>query len=114
LIALLLFFDAPAFAGTMPLYVVVAGGAIAISMVIPVPFPKIRRGAPLRPVMTMTAVALVVAVLVLQFRPEIGSFFHAVAVVAAALAAGGFLAYYLVGPATVRKGHAGGAGGHAP
>ncbi|MCI4356919.1 MAG: CDP-alcohol phosphatidyltransferase family protein [Thermoplasmata archaeon] len=114
LIALLLFFDVPAFAGTMPLVVVLGGAAIALAMVIPVPFPKIRRGAPLRPVMTTTAVALVVAILVLQFRPNVGSFFYAVAIGAAAVAAAGLLIYYLIGPSTVPKAHPAVAGGTSP
>jgi phosphatidylserine synthase len=114
LIALLLFFDVPAFAGTMPLPVLLGAAAIAFAMVIPVPFPKIRRGAPLRLVMTTTAVALVVAILVLQFRPAVGSVLNAVAIAAASVAAAGLLTYYLLGPLTVRNAHAAPAGGSPP
>jgi phosphatidylserine synthase len=101
LIALLLFFDVPAFAGTSPVVVLVAGAAIAVSMVVPVPFPKIRRGSKLRWPMIVTAVALVVAVLVVQFRPSSGSPFYLLALAASAVAALGVLAYYFVGPFTV-------------
>jgi phosphatidylserine synthase len=100
-IALLLFFDVPAFAGTLPEVVVLAGAAIAISMVLPIPFPKIRRGSTLRPVMIATAAATVVALLVLQFRPASGSPFFALALGASAVAGLGILSYYLVGPFTV-------------
>jgi phosphatidylserine synthase len=100
-IAVSLFFDVPAFAGTAPAVVVLAGAAIAVSMVLPVPFPKIRRGSTLRPVMIATAAALVVAVIVLQFRPSGGSAFFDLALGASVVAALGILAYYLVGPFTV-------------
>jgi phosphatidylserine synthase len=103
LIALLLFFDVPAFAGTDPALVLLGAAAIAVAMVIPVPFPKIRRGSTLRPTMTATAVALVVAILVLQFRPSTGSPFYWLAAGASAIAAVGILAYYFVGPFTVPR-----------
>lgn len=102
-ISVLLFFDVPAFAGTAPTVVLLAASAIAVSMVTPVPFPKIRRGSTLRPAMVATAVATVVAVLVLQFRPASGSPFYLLALGASALAAVGILAYYLAGPFTVPR-----------
>lgn len=102
LIALLLFFDVPSFAGTSPTVVLLGAAAIAVSMVVPLPFPKIRRGSPLRPVMIATAVATVLAILVLQFRPAGGSAFYLLALAASAVAALGILAYYLVGPFTVQ------------
>jgi phosphatidylserine synthase len=100
-IVLLLFVDVPAFAATSPLAALLGGAAIAVSMVVPVPFPKIKRGAPLRPAMVATAVALVVAVLVLQFRPGSGTVFDAIAEVASIVAAIGIGLYYFVGPFTV-------------
>jgi phosphatidylserine synthase len=100
-IALVLFFDVPAFAGSSPVVVLLAGAAIAISMILPVPFPKIKRGAPLRWPMTATAVATVIAILVLQFRPASGSGFYLLALGASAVAALGILIYYTVGPFTV-------------
>jgi phosphatidylserine synthase len=101
LIALLLFFDVPAFAGTAPMVVLIGGFAIGVAMVVPVPFPKIRRGSTLRPAMTVTAIALVVAVLLVQFRPGTGSIPYVLALGASAVAAVGILVYYVVGPFTV-------------
>jgi phosphatidylserine synthase len=103
LIALLLFFDVPAFATTSPGIVIVGAAAIAVSMVIPIPFPKIKRRSPLRPVMVATAAALVVAILVLQFRPATGTAFYWLALGASALAALGILSYYALGPFTVPR-----------
>ncbi|MCI4327528.1 MAG: CDP-alcohol phosphatidyltransferase family protein [Thermoplasmata archaeon] len=100
-IALLLFVDVPGFLGTVPAAALVGAAAIAVAMVVPVPFPKIRRGAPLRPAMIGTAVAVVVAVLVLQFRPSAGTPFFLAAEAASAVAAIGIVLYYLVGPFTV-------------
>ena len=91
----------PAFGGISPTVVLVAAAAIAVTMVLPVPFPKIKRGAPLRWPMTATAAAVVVAVLVLQFRPASGSAFYLLALGASGVAAVGILAYYLIGPFTV-------------
>ncbi|MCI4325717.1 MAG: CDP-alcohol phosphatidyltransferase family protein [Thermoplasmata archaeon] len=101
LIALLLFFNVPAFAGTAPVLVLVGAAAIAVSMVVPVPFPKIRRGSLLRWPMIATAVATVIAILLLQFRPSNDSPFYLLALGASAVAALGILAYYAVGPFTV-------------
>jgi phosphatidylserine synthase len=100
-IALLLFVDVPGFLGTIPAAALVGGAAIAIAMVVPVPFPKIRRGAPLRPAMIGTAVAVVVAILVLQFRPASGTAFFLLAESASVAAAIGIGLYYVVGPFTV-------------
>jgi hypothetical protein len=72
-------------------------------MVLPVPFPKIRRGSPLRLAMTVTAVGLVVALVSLQFRLAPGSLLYEVAYGATVAAGLGILAYYLVGPFTVHE-----------
>jgi phosphatidylserine synthase len=101
LLVLLLFLDVPAFAGVDPAAALLGAAAIAVAMVVPVPFPKIKRGAPLRPAMTATAVAVVVAVLLVQFRPAMGSAFSDLAELASAVAAIGIALYYLVGPFTV-------------
>jgi CDP-diacylglycerol--serine O-phosphatidyltransferase len=103
LIVLLLFFDYPGFAGTLP--VVVLGGAalLALLMVLPIPYPKLRRGTPLRPVMMVTAIALGVALVPVQFRPPPGSPLALLVELAAAVAAVGMGAFYLVGPWTVRS-----------
>jgi phosphatidylserine synthase len=101
LVVLLLFVDAPAFTGVAPVAGLLAGAGLALTMILPVPFPKIRRGSPLRPAMIGTAIAVVVAVLVLQFRPSSGSAFYGLAELAAIAAAVGVALYYFVGPFTV-------------
>jgi phosphatidylserine synthase len=101
LVVLLLFVDAPAFLGPAPLVALVGAAAISATMILPVPFPKIKRSSTLRPAMIGTAVAVVVAVLVLQFRPATGSVFYGIAAAAGVVAAVGVVLYYFVGPFTV-------------
>ena len=103
LVVVLLFLDVPAFWGIAPAVVVVFAVALALLMVVPIGFPKIRRGSPLRGPMTLTAIALVVAVLPIQFRPDPGSPAYGVAELAAVVAAVGLALYYLAGPFTVTR-----------
>ncbi len=102
-VMLLLFHDIPGYAGIAPLGVVIGGVLLAAMMVAPVPYPKIRRGAPLRTPAAATAAFAALALLPLQFRPASGS----VLAVAAECGAYGLLAgvavYYLVGPFTVER-----------
>jgi CDP-diacylglycerol--serine O-phosphatidyltransferase len=100
-IVFVLFGDVPGFWGTDPLFVLVGSAAVAALMVVPIRFPKIRRGSKLRGPMTITAVALVVAILPLQFHPATGSFGYLLALGAALVGAAGIATYYLVGPWTV-------------
>ncbi|HUI38898.1 MAG TPA: CDP-alcohol phosphatidyltransferase family protein [Thermoplasmata archaeon] len=101
LVVVLLLFDTPAFLGTRPEVVVGLALVLAATMVVPVPFPKIRRGARLRLPMTVTGIALPVALVPLQFRPGPGSLLYEAAFAATLVAAAGAAAYYLAGPATV-------------
>ncbi|MCI4369268.1 MAG: hypothetical protein L3K09_06890, partial [Thermoplasmata archaeon] len=101
LVVLLVFADVPAFLGTHPLAVLLLAGVIAVLMVVPLRFPKIRRGNPLRGAMTVTAVALVGCILPLQFQPAQGSPLFDGALLSAVVATAGILVYYLVGPFTV-------------
>lgn len=101
IVALGLWFDVPAFAGVAPAAVLVGATVAAVLMVVPVPFPKMRRGAPLRLAMAATAVALVGAEIILQFRPSSGSPFGLLAEAATAVATAGLLLYYVAGPFTV-------------
>ena len=101
LVVVLLFLEVPGFLGIDPTVVLALTAALAVLMVVPIGFPKIRRGSPLRGPMTLTATALVVAVLTVQFRPGTGSAFYALAEGAAVVAAVGLALYYLVGPFTV-------------
>jgi archaetidylserine synthase len=93
--------DYPGFLGTTPLLFFGLIAAIALLMVVPIPFPKIRRGSPLRTASVVTGIALVVALVPLQFRPVAGSFWYELAGVATAIAAAGVVLYYVWGPHTV-------------
>jgi len=98
IVLLALVFDRPAFLGVAPLACLVGAGVAAVLMVVPVPFPKVRRGHPIRPIATVTALALVAAVLPLQFVPSPGSPLYLAAAAATAVAIAGALAYYAAGP----------------
>jgi CDP-diacylglycerol--serine O-phosphatidyltransferase len=101
IVIVLLLFDSPAFLGTQPAVVLGAAVVLAIAMVIPVRFPKIRRGARLRSAMAVTGVALVLALLPLQFRPSSGSAGYLLAFGATLVALVGVATYYVLGPSTV-------------
>ncbi|MCI4318571.1 MAG: CDP-alcohol phosphatidyltransferase family protein [Thermoplasmata archaeon] len=101
IVVLVLMADVPAFWGTDPWFVLAGASVVALSMVIPVPFPKIRRGSPLRLAMAVTGVGLIVALVPLQFRLAPGSVLYEVAFGATVVSGLGLLAYYLYGPFTV-------------
>jgi phosphatidylserine synthase len=98
LIVLILFFDSPAFFGTNPPVVLLAATLLALLMVSPIMYPKLRRGVPLRWAMVGTAVALGICLVPLQFRPVMGSPFYLVGEAAAVAAAVGLAGFYLLGP----------------
>jgi phosphatidylserine synthase len=110
LIVALLFHDTPAFQSVQPIALVLGAGVLAVLMVVPIPFPKIRRGAPLRIPMAVTGVATVLALLPLQFRPGLGSPLYTLALLAGYVMLVGVAVYYVVGPFTVDRG----AAAHAP
>jgi phosphatidylserine synthase len=99
-VVLVLFVDQPAFLGTAPAALLIAAGFLAVLMVVPIPYPKLRRGTPLRWVMFATAAALGISLVPLQFRPSAGSPFFLLAEVAAIGAAAGLAVYYVLGPRT--------------
>lgn len=101
-VMLVLFFDEPGFLGTNPWALLIGAGLLALLMVLPVPYPKLRRGMPLRFVMIGTSVALGISLVPLQFHPADGSPFFRLAEVAAAVAGGGLAVYYLLGPWVAR------------
>ena len=103
LVVLLLFLDVPAFAEIAPGPVLGLSALLAVLMVVPIEFPKIRRGSALRGPMTLTAIALVVAVLPIQFRPDHGTILYGISELAGVVAAVGLALYYLVGPFTVAR-----------
>jgi phosphatidylserine synthase len=98
----LLFFDVPGYAGTLPPVCLALLALLAPLMVLPVPYPKMRRGTPLRPAMMLTSLALAAALLPQQWWPPSGSFWYLFSEAAAGLAAVGIAAYYLLGPWSVR------------
>lgn len=103
LIVALLFHDSPAFQTVQPLAIVVAVAVLGALMVVPIPFPKIRREAPLRLPMAATGVAAVVALLPLQFHPAVASALYSVSYAAALFLLVGVASYFLVGPFTVDR-----------
>ena len=98
-----LFLDVPAFGGTNPPVLLALATIVAVVMVLPVPFPKIRRGNPLRPAATATAIALAVALVLLQLRPGSGSPLYWLALASTAVGAIGVGVYYVGGPLVARR-----------
>ena len=103
LIVALLFHDTPAFQTVQPVGVLVGTAALATLMVVPVPFPKIRRGSVLRMPMAATAVAAALALVPLQFHLASGSALYAFAYAASVVLLIGVASYYLLGPFTVPR-----------
>jgi CDP-diacylglycerol---serine O-phosphatidyltransferase len=102
-IVALLFHDTPGFQGVQPVGVLVGAAVLAVLMVVPVPYPKIRRGAILRLPSAATAAFAAVALTVLQFRPAGGSVGFLVGEVASYGLLVGVASYYLLGPFTVPR-----------
>jgi archaetidylserine synthase len=98
---LILALGTPAFVGVRP--DLLLGGALLLAalLVVPIPFPKIRRGNPLRPVFLVTGIAWVVALIPIQFAPAAASPLYLLSEGAAGVAGVGLIAYYLIGPWTV-------------
>jgi phosphatidylserine synthase len=103
LIVALLFHDTPAFQTVQPIAVLIGGSIIAVMMVVPVPYPKIRAGSVLRAPMAVTGVAAAIALLLLQFHPATGSPGYLLALGASYSMLLGVAAYYLAGPFTVDR-----------
>jgi archaetidylserine synthase len=103
LIVALLFHDTPAFQSVQPIGVLIGVGVLAVLMVVPIPFPKIRRGSPLRWPMAITGIAAGLVLVPIQFRPPVGSPLYDLAYAAGVVMLVGVASYYLVGPFTVRR-----------
>ncbi len=99
----LLFHDTPAFEGVAPIGLLVGTAALAVMMVVPIPYPKLRRTSPLRIPMALTAAAAALCLVPLQFRPPPGSPLYLFAEAAACAFLIGVASYYVVGPFTVRR-----------
>ncbi len=100
----LLFHDTPAFQSVQPIGVLVGASAIAVLMVVPIPYPKIRRGSVLRWPMAATAAAAALTLVPLQFHPAVGSPLYDLAYAAAFVLLIGVASYYVAGPFTVPRG----------
>ena len=103
LIVALLFHDAPAFQSVQPFGVLVGVAVLAVMMVVPVPYPKLRRGSPLRWPMAATAVAAALALVPLQFHLTTGSALYNFAYAWSVVFLIGVASYYLLGPFTVPR-----------
>ncbi len=103
ILVVILFHDTPAFQSVAPIGVLVGTAVVSAMMVVPVPYPKIRRGSPMRVPMALTAVAAALVLVPLQFRPPVGSPLYLLADGAAFAFLVGVASYYLVGPFTVRR-----------
>ena len=103
LVTLVLLLDVPGFLGPNPGVAVAIAVGLAVVMVLPIPFPKLRRGSPIRGPMVLTAIALIVAILPVQFHPASDSYLYGLAEAATVVAAVGMAIYYLVGPFTVAR-----------
>jgi archaetidylserine synthase len=102
IVVVVLFHDTPAFAGVEPIGLLVGVLVVSVMMVVPVPYPKIRRGATLRLPAAATAALAAVALVTLQFRPAASSLAGHLAYGAALGLLVGVAIYYLAGPFTVR------------
>jgi phosphatidylserine synthase len=102
-IVAILFHDTPGFQTAQPVGLFVGVAVIALLMVLPIPYPKIRRGSLLRWPMAATAVAAGLALLLLQFHPAEGSPLGLVALGASYSLLVGVASYYLLGPFIVKR-----------
>jgi CDP-diacylglycerol---serine O-phosphatidyltransferase len=103
LIVLTLFLDVPGFVGVYPALLLGIALVLAVLMVLPIPYPKIKRGHPLRFPLAIAGAALVVALLPVQFHVAPGTPGYLLAEAAGAVALVGVAIYYVVGPFTVRR-----------
>jgi CDP-diacylglycerol--serine O-phosphatidyltransferase len=103
LVVLLLFLDTPGFWNVQPLFVLVGVAVLSVMMVVPVRYPKIHRGSPLRGAMAATAVFAALALVPLQFHLSAGSALYEFAYAASLAFLVGVASYYLLGPFTVPR-----------
>jgi phosphatidylserine synthase len=98
-----LFHDTPAYAGVHPVGVLIGGTALAVLMVVPIPYPKVRRGSPMRLPSAVTAAFAALVLVLLQFHPATASGAGVAAEVGAYGLLVGVALYYIAGPFTVRR-----------
>ena len=104
IVVVILFHDTPAFQTVAPAGVLVGTAIVAAMMVVPVPYPKIRRGNRLRVPMTVTAIAAAITLVPLQFRPATGTALYLLTYASAFVLLIGVASYYLAGPFTTPRG----------
>ena len=104
LIVAILFHDTPAFQSVQPIGLFIGVAVLATMMVVPVPYPKVRRGSPLRLPMAATAVVAAFALVPLQFHLATGSSLYEFSYGASIAFLLGVASYYLLGPFTVPRG----------
>lgn len=100
-------FFAPAFLGVQPGWFLALAAVVALLMVVPVRFPKVRAGSPWRIPSAVTAIAAALMLVPLQFKPGAGTPLETLAIASGGVMAAGLLAYYVVGPFTQRDRAAG-------
>lgn len=98
---LLLLFQLPGFLGDAPSIVLVGAAVLAPIMVLPVPYPKMRRGAPLRAVVGAQAALIALALVLVNFRPGVGTLPYKLAFAGSVTAFVLLLAFYVLGPVLV-------------
>lgn len=103
LVVTLLFHDTPAFQSVQPVGVFIGVAILSVMMVVPVRYPKVHRGSPLRIPMTATAVFAALALVPLQFQLATGSALYAFTYAASAAFLVGVASYYLLGPFIVPR-----------
>jgi CDP-diacylglycerol---serine O-phosphatidyltransferase len=103
IVVVVLFHDTPGYAGVHPLGALIGGVIVSVMMVVPVPYPKMRRPSAMRGPSAATAALAAAALVPLQFRPAAGTPLGLVAEVGAYGFLVGVALYYLVGPFTVRR-----------
>jgi phosphatidylserine synthase len=103
LIVALLFHDTPAFQSVQPIGLLTGVAILAVMMVVPVPYPKVRRGSPFRFVAIATGVLAGLALVPLPFRPLPGSALFGIAEIASLGLLVGVACYYLLGPFLAKK-----------
>ena len=102
-VVLLLFLDTPGYAGVLPVGFLVVASVLAVLMVLPIPYPKVRRGSKLRLPSAVTAGLAALTLIPLQFRPSAGSLVATTAEVGALGFLVGVAVYYVAGPFTVPR-----------
>ncbi len=103
LIVALLFHDTPAFQSVQPIGLLTGVAVLSVMMVVPVAYPKVRRGSPFRFVAIATGVLAGLALVPLQFRPAPGSALYLFADIASLGLLVGVACYYLLGPFYAKK-----------